>query len=170
MTTTARLALLDCEAALEDLRSEPRGLQWRTRWAAAVALLRAVGHILKNVDHQSSRAMAVAIDAEFAALKATKPEPAIFWQFIDQERNNILKSYKPSAKQNVTIQVPTIVVNRHTREAWMEGETEVAYDHVMSDGPFQGRDPREIVAQAVVWWREYLDRVDQRALGNEGSV
>jgi hypothetical protein len=107
MTATARLVLLDCEAALEDLRAGPTGLQWRTRWAAVVALLRSVGHVLQKVDAKSSRAMGQAIREAFADLKATAPEPRIFWTFIEEERNNILKEYRSSAKQNVTVRPGT---------------------------------------------------------------
>jgi hypothetical protein len=82
MTAAARLVLLDCEAALEDLLAGPTGLQWRTRWAGAVALLRSVGHVLQKVDTKSSRAMAQVVGEAFAGLKTTKPQPQIFWAFI----------------------------------------------------------------------------------------
>src|SRR5918996_909674 len=103
MTATARLVLRDCEAALDDLRAGPTGLQWRTRWAAAVALLRSVGHVLQKVDVEASPAMAQAVTEAWTRMNASKPEPRIFWGFIEEERNNILKGYRSSAKQNVTI-------------------------------------------------------------------
>jgi hypothetical protein len=164
MTATARLVLLDCEAALEDLRAGPTGLVWRTRWAAAVALLRSVGHVLQKVDVKSSTAMGRAVREAFATLKATKPEPAIFWGFIEEERNSILKEYRTAARQNVTLRPGTTGINLRTGE-----EFEVApslptlYEHVMSDGPFAGRDPRDLVREAIDWWRTYLDGIDRRA-------
>lgn len=164
MTATARLVLLDCEAALEDLRAGPTGLQWRTRWAAAVALLRSVGHVLRNVDSEASRPMGQAINEAFAELKAAAPEPRIFWGFIEEERNSILKEYRSSARQHVTVRPGTTGINLTTGE-----EFEVApsrptlYEHVMGEGAFAGRDPRDLVREAINWWREYLDSVDRRA-------
>jgi hypothetical protein len=66
--------LLDCEAALQDLRSGGTGLLWRTRWVAAVSLLRAVGDVLNKVDGERRPELRAAIDAEHAQLKATEPE------------------------------------------------------------------------------------------------
>jgi len=170
MTATARLVLLDCEAALEDLRAGPTGLQWRTRWAAAAALLRSVGHVLEKVDAKSSRAMAQAVKEGFADLKATAPEPRLFWAFIEEERNNILKEYRSSAKQNVTVRPGTIGINLKTGEEFeVAPSRSTLYEHVMGEGAFAGRDPRDLVREAIEWWRKYLDGIDHRA-GELGAV
>jgi hypothetical protein len=156
--------LLDCEAALEDLRSGATGLQWRTRWAAAVALLRAVGHVLLYVDGERSDELRSAVAAEHALLVASKPEPQIFWGFIREERNNVLKAYQFNAGQSVTVRPGGISFNLTTGEEDLSfgpsGPT--TYEHVMRGGPFAGHDPRDVVEQAIEWWRAYLDRVDAR--------
>jgi hypothetical protein len=148
--------LRDCEAALADLRAGPTGLQWRTRWAAAVALLRSVGHVLDKVDGAASPERRKAFDEAWEALQNGKPRgvPEIFWRFIEDERNNLLKAYRTSARQNVTVSVGPVGSNRPSR---------AAYEHVMASGPFAGQDPRDVVEQAIAWWRAYLDAVDQRA-------
>ena len=63
---------------------------------------------------------------------------------------------------NVTIQVPSIT--------WMpavddpRGGTVIkTYDFVMRDGPYQGRDPRELCREAIDFWRRYLDDIDAGA-------
>jgi hypothetical protein len=164
VTTKARQAVLDCEAALEDLRSGARGLLWRTRWVAAVSLLRAVGDVLYKVDGERGSELRAAIDAEHAQLKATAPEPQIFWGFIREERNNVLKAYQFSAGQSVTVRPGGISFNLTTGEEDLlfgpSGPT--TYDHVMRGGPFAGQDPRDVVEHAIEWWGAYLDRVDAR--------
>ena len=114
-----------------------------TLGAAAVPLLLSVGHVLHKVDAKSNHAMARAVEEAFVNLKATAPEPRLFWAFIEEERNNILKEYRSSAKQNVTVRPGTIGISLKTGE-----EFEVApsgptlYEHVMGEGAFAGRDPR----------------------------
>jgi hypothetical protein len=163
MTQYARLALQDARAALDELRAGPTGLVWRVRWAAAVALLRSVGHVLDKVDGTRNAAMAAAVRAKFAALKATRPEPVIFWEFIDAERNNLLKEYRTAAKQNVTIRPGTLHLNLRTGEQSSTPGLPALYEHVMSEGPFEGQDPRDVVAKAIEWWVSYLDEVDKAA-------
>jgi hypothetical protein len=164
MTAASRQVLLDCNGALEDLRAGPTGLQWRTRWAAAVALLRAVGHVLQIVDAKSSPAMKKAVGEAYSSLQDTKPEPRIYWSFIREERNNILKEYRFTARQNVTVRPGTTGINLNTGEEWeVAPALPTLYDHVMGAGPFAGRDPRDLVAEAIEWWGEYLDRIDHRA-------
>ncbi|MDL5030631.1 hypothetical protein QRD43_01830 [Pelomonas sp. APW6] len=94
MTTAAREALDDCKGALAELADGVQGGQWRRRWIISVVLLRAVGHVLDNVDGSRSAAYRLAIDSWWSQLKASKPEPAIFWSLIDEERNTILKEYQ----------------------------------------------------------------------------
>lgn len=163
LTQYARLALQDCRAALEELRANPTGLVWRTRWAAAVALLRSVGHVLEKVDGARDPAMAKAVRAKFADLKAKRPEPEIFWEFIEPERNNLLKEYRTAAKQNVTVRPGTAHLNPRTGEQHSTPGLPALYEHVMSDGHFQGRDPRDLVQEAIDWWEGYLNEVDASA-------
>ena len=48
---------------------------------ATVALLRAVAHVLKNVDGESSSTLGRIIKEEWDAVNKTKPEPQILWGF-----------------------------------------------------------------------------------------
>lgn len=88
MTPAAREALEDCRVALGDLSDEVQGRQWRVRWFACVVLLRAVGHVLDKVDGPRDPKLRRAIDQWWATLNASKPNPAIFWSFIDEDRRN----------------------------------------------------------------------------------
>ena len=152
----ARVVLDDCRKALTELTDGLQGSDWRRRWVAAIALLRSVGYVLKDVDRDTSETMSQAVDAEWHALKNDehKPEHAIFFGFIDDERNGVLHAYRFRAGQNITIDLNS----KPPRET-------VSYS--MNSGPFAGQDPRELIRHGIKWWDRYLDRVESRASGHE---
>jgi hypothetical protein len=162
MTQYARLALQDCEAALQDLRAGPTGYLWRTRWAAAVALLRSVGHVLDRVDKKTSPQLERAVDVAYAELQSTKPEPVIYWEFIKRERDNLLKEYRTEARQAIVFRPGTAHLNLRTGEQTSSPSGPTTYEHYMESGPFAGQDPRDVVASAIHWWRGYLDAIDAK--------
>jgi hypothetical protein len=91
-TFAARQVLADCRLALKMLEEEQDLRRWRVLWAGAVALTRGVGHVLNKVDGNKS-ALKIAARAACHRWKS-EPEHEIFREFIDRERNNILKEYK----------------------------------------------------------------------------
>lgn len=54
-------------------------------------MARAVGHVLHKVDGEHDATIERAVASAYAAWKADKQANAIFWDFIEQERNQILK-------------------------------------------------------------------------------
>lgn len=60
--------------------------------------MRTVGHVLAKVDARVSPAHAEAVNGLWAKLKADRRSSAIFWDFIEEERNNLLKTYAFGAK------------------------------------------------------------------------
>lgn len=164
MSQQARFVLQDCKVALEDLRAaEATGVQWRIRWIAVVALLRAVGHVLDKVDGAQSPQLRAAINKEFERLKASKPEPRIFWDFIEAERNNILKVYQFGARQSVTVRLGMLHVNFKTGEQWSDSSGPTIYTYEMATEPFVGQKPHQVVEQAIAWWEHYLDEIEKHA-------
>ena len=163
MTQYARVVLQDCEAALEDLRAEPTGHTFRCRWVGAIALLRAVGHVLKNRDRSTDTCAANAIDDAWKRLHAPETAEPIFSDFIEAERNNVLKTYRFAAKENVTVRPGNgqLTFGGGNKSASESGET--TYEHVLDDGPFEGSTPADAVALAIDWWRTYLDNIDAEA-------
>src|SRR5262245_48794944 len=105
MTLAARQVLDDCRDALGDLADGVQGPTFRRRWITALALLRAVGHVLDKIDSEKSHLYRESIRNWWKRLKSTEPEPHIFWDFIDKERNMLLKEYRMQAGQGVSIQV-----------------------------------------------------------------
>lgn len=163
MTLAAREALEDCRGALAELTDGVQGRQWRRRWIVAVVLLRAVGHVLDNVDGSRSSAYRAAISNWWSRLKAAKPCPEIFWSFIEQERNTILKEYQTHAGQGVTIQLTGVELNLPTGEQKVDVPKRPMYHYTMNSGFFKGREQRELLAEAIEWWAKELDAIDAAA-------
>lgn len=90
MTYAARKVLDDCRLALAMLEEETDLARWRVQWAGAIALVRAVGHVLDKVDGKDFATKRLASEA-FQTWKSTAEEHMIFHEFIDKERNSIIK-------------------------------------------------------------------------------
>lgn len=161
----ARLALRDCISVLEKMHTDPKGAEWRIAWIAAVALLRAVGHVLDKVDAEIDPRLRRPVDAWWVELNESKPLPTIFWDFIEQERNNVLKELTFGARQNVTVQLGHIELNVRTGESRSTPGGPIIYDYGMGAGPFADRDPRDVVEEAIEWWHEQLDGIEAGAAG-----
>jgi len=89
----ARLVLADCRAALEQAERAPDPAALRVSWAAVVALLRAVRHVLDKVDGRQSESLRRAIDARWRLWDADRAGNRIFWSFIESEPKSVLKVY-----------------------------------------------------------------------------
>ena len=149
MTTAAREVLEDCRTAVAEIGGGVQGRAWRCRWVAAVVLLRTVGYVLAAVDSSRSVKYKQAIDAAWKELQRTKPSPQIFWQFIDQERHNIVHEYEVGAGQGATVHL---------------GQNKpVEHHYLLNTGPYAGQDQRDVLREAIAWWEQYLDAVDGRA-------
>ena len=148
MTESARAVLSDCRGALDEIAGQ--GAVWRRRWITAVVLLRAVGHVLRKVDSERSPELKRAIESAWTKLQSTKPEPRIFWLFIDEARNSILKQYEMGAGQGATINLGTKTVENI---------------YLVNEGEFEGRDQRDLIRDAIAWWEKYLDAIDAATAG-----
>jgi hypothetical protein len=163
MTTQARVVLSDCQGALDSLAHCEHGAEWRRRWVTVVTLQRAVGHVLDKVDGTSSPRMASVIKTRWSLLNKTKPEPHIFWNFIEEERNNVLKEYLFAGRhasgfnvKSVSLSVGDGKIVTSTAE-----ESDEIHMHVFNEGPFAGRHQIDVAAEAIAWWKAYLDEIDK---------
>lgn len=167
MTERARLVLQDCEHAISKHSLSLTAEAFRVSWVSIGTLLRAVGHVLHKVDGPTSSAMAAAVDAKWSELKASRPHPAIYWHFIEQERNNVLKLYQLNVRRD------TIFRNRgsggrstlfridevNARGGETIGGDDRRVSHIAT-GPFAERYERELALEAHHWWASFLDEVD----------
>lgn len=164
MSLRARQVIADAVVAIEDFEASASTPYWRTRWVAVVSILRAVGYVAANVDATGDEILKSAVDSEFAEIVRTKPEPTIFWNFIFDERNRVVKEMTLGARLSITVRPGAAWYDLRTGETGGTESEPTTYDHFMRGGIYDGRDPRELCRKAIKFWNEYLDRVEQRAL------
>jgi hypothetical protein len=92
-------------------------------------------------------------------LGRSKPEPEIYWEFIVNERNQLLKEYAATPVQATLV--------HEMRFDLSTGATEnlglTRQEHVMAEGPFAGQDQRHLIKQSIQWWQAELERLDSKA-------
>lgn len=161
MTTRARQVLVDCEHALADFAASANSEFQRPRWIAVITLLRTVLDVLEQVDaRDADRTKRSRIHAARKRLFEKKPEPRIFHDFIEDERNDAVHEYELGAAVNVRILVGQAIPWMPTAIDPRGGTGTTTYEFFMRDGPFKGRDPRELCREAIEFWRAYLNEID----------
>ena len=108
--------------------------EWRTYWVAGVALLRTIGHVLDKVDTRTSTQHKVEITNIWNSWKTNKADNWVFWDFVEQERNNILKSYKFGVETD--------------DKGLLHSAT--------------GADGAQLFREAVYWWRYQLEHLESQ--------
>ena len=151
----ARRVLADCEAALEMLDDERDGQRWRVLWVGALALVRAVGHVLWNVDGRIPEARE-AIKAAYGSWKA-KPEHLVFREFIERDRNNILKQYRMNVLDSSEV---AVVVGDPEEAGYTTGILDENLYKPMKEGFRVDEDARDVYREAIQWWDEQLTRLE----------
>lgn len=145
---------------------EEKDLQrWRIHWAAAVALIRAVGHVLDKVDG-ADPAIKREANAAFARWKSDAPQHEIFREFIERERNNVLKQYQFNLHplEEVHVAVGTIL---HP----VAGDAPIEMTGIfpigdniyrpLLDSYREGDDARDVLAEAIEWWEIELIAIER---------
>jgi len=174
MTYHAREVLSDCRLAHSLLEEEADLPRWRIHWAAAVALIRAVGHVLDKVDGSDPILKAVAGE-QFRNWKGDTSEHEIFREFIERERNNLLKEYRSDVHplDSVPVAVQLVAQPLKGGEPIRLGQVlqldENCY-RPMLDGPWVGDDARDVLAEAIEWWGRRLDEIDREVLRRRSSI
>jgi len=164
--TKSHVVLQDLKHAIVDYDCLRQAEAFRISWIAVISLARAVGHVLKKVDAATSPELKRAIDEKWTELIASKPEPKIFWGFIEYERNRFLKEYEHGITRTVTVAslVPDVFITLDLANA--RGGTFSplpAPESYLSTGPFARRNEKDVAWEAYRWWQEYLRDVEHRA-------
>jgi hypothetical protein len=94
MTKHARKVLQDCTRAVALFTENHQNEDFRIHWASVIVLLRTVGHVLEKIDAKTDPTLGKAVSQKWQEIRNSKPEPEIYWGFIEKERNNILKQYE----------------------------------------------------------------------------
>ena len=153
------------------LEGEENEQRWRVLWAGAIALLRTVGHVLQKVDGKDP-ALRPLVDSAYNRWKANRSGNAVYWEFVEKERNNILKEYRFHVHEagEVDVVVTRDVVDDdagHT--STMEGVFTLKDNlfRPITDGFGQGEDARDIYSEAMKWWHSELSRIEAQLAAAE---
>jgi hypothetical protein len=149
----------DCKAAFEMLEGETRNTaKLRIYWTACVVLLRTVGHVLAKIDAQRDPRIHAAIAAAWDGWKRNRNDHAIFWDFVERERNAVLKEYEFSIEQALGLAY-TADGKIETDETgdWLVEEL----DYFWMKGPaFDLWDSRDVMVEALGWWEDQLSKIE----------
>ncbi|MET2829796.1 hypothetical protein [Mesorhizobium shangrilense] len=164
MTFRARNVLDDCRVGLSMLEDETDVRRWRVHWAASVALIRAVGHVLDKVDGEDP-IIKQAASAAFKQWKGADPRHEIFREFIERERNNLLKEYRSDVHPDAEV---ALAFEFSAQPA--SGGVPVRYAQIAEideniyrpflGGAWEGIDARDVLSDAIEWWDGELTAIE----------
>jgi len=149
----ARQVLDDCRFALTKLALAEERQEYRVMFLATIALCRAVGHVLKEVDRKQSTGAKQLIDAQYKLISDSKKDlKNIYWHFIKAERDLLLKQYQCNYDDG-----PLDLCTCDDIYSIVD-----MYSCAMKQGPFQGVDSIELLRQAIEWWDTQLIEIERR--------
>lgn len=175
MTSKAREVLDDCRLALEILEEEKDLRRWRLTWFAAITLARAVGHVLDKVDARSDPELNVLSREAYKRWNGMAPEHEIFREFIDKERNSIVKEYQFNVHPTDEVQVALMTTLRPVgggpdiRHAEVFPIADNIYRPILG-GYREGDDARDVLSEAIVWWENELGLLEAKLRERKGST
>ncbi len=147
----ARSVLQDVSSCISWLHEETDPFRFRMAVVASIALVRAVGHVLRKVDSSNCPVFAEVVKERFESWKRDRESARIFWEFIESERNNILKEYE------FRFDFSPVITTGEATHAWRVGAD--LYCPVV-DGVYVGQDVRDVLQEAVRWWTQELDAIE----------
>lgn len=146
----ARKVLDDCKKAHELLEDETDDTKFRILWVAGIALARAVGHVLDKVDSKQNETAKRVISSAYENWKKDREGNKIFWEFIDDERNRVLKEYEMGFLSGPI----------HVAASGQLFTLDENLFCPISDGAFAGEDCRDILKEAIDWWKNQLQGIE----------
>lgn len=159
-TSRARQVLKDVEFIREKLENETSTIEWRLNWITAVVLVRAIGHVLSKVDGATTPSVRELANKLHKEWKAGEKDNEIFVNFIEEERNNILKEYELGVSEG-PVPIVAIMQNSLTGEFFEQRALidENIYRPMMG-GHYEGEDGRTLLDESIIWWKIQLDKID----------
>lgn len=153
MLPTARAVLDDCKSAWSLLNLETGEVEFRLLYISSLSLLRAVGHVLKKIESKTDDNHKKIIEQTYFEWKKRRQENQIFWEFIEKERNNILKEYEIGVFQGQIFL--TTETNNLAHDLDDQLYCPITY------GAFEGQDCRDVIRDAILWWEKQLTIITQ---------
>ncbi|WP_233010730.1 hypothetical protein [Rheinheimera faecalis] len=132
--------------------------QAKILWFSCVTLLRAVGHVLHKVDSQNfTAALRDTLNSQF---KQWKTEDAIFRDFIEKERNIILKEYDLTIEVSESEEPVTFTTSDGYQFITSDGRelcvNMTLMELVKARGHGEGNTPLSVLDEAIEWWKSKL--------------
>jgi hypothetical protein len=123
-----------------------------------------VGHVLEKVDGRRDPRLRDIQRRAFEEWKRSKPKPVIFWGFIEDVRNSVIKEYEFGigswARAGPGVRSVTAEDRAGTRLTVAASDEEGAQINFFRTGPFAGRSQLHVAKEAFEWWRCHLDALD----------
>lgn len=107
---------------------------------------------MQKVDSKRDPQTAEAVDATWERWKANRETNAVFWEFIEEERNSILKQYEFGFLPG-----PVEVAVTPSDELFTLDDNLFC---PISEGRFKGEDCRDVLAQGIAWWEKELSAIE----------
>ena len=163
--TAAYKVLRDVKWLRDRLEDEPGYTEWRLYWVACVVLLRTVGHVAEKVDGRANKDLLRGSKEVFESWKAGD-EHLIFREFINKERNSILKEYETGMSEGpIPVVARTLGLDGASADFGYLIEENVY--RPIAGGYYDGEDGRTLIDEGLVWWDTQIKRMEKIANGDK---
>ncbi|WP_299956900.1 hypothetical protein [uncultured Roseobacter sp.] len=128
---------------------------WKIHWIGACSLLRGAIDLFRADSRVCVSAdLRSAVKVEWKEIKEEEDKHRIYWEFIREERNNILHEYKWTAYEEWLDEA-----GRSQQPGLMARvlfEDKYVRSLKMKSGPYKGRDSVELMQEASAWVEERI--------------
>lgn len=131
----------------------------RILWVAATALTRAALHALMKVDALRDDSLKAKVAECWKELNNSKPRPHIFWEFLEIERNLVLKQFEfgpDLADSNLLLEDGGVMLAEDGSNPCLE-----TFFSIRTDRHFRGRDGRDVLREAIEWAECYISQFEE---------
>ena len=110
------------------------------------------------MDGEANAKLRAVVRAKWNEWNANKRENAILWDFIEVERNNLLKEYKFGVEPELEYLVDDKgeILTTEEGDPFAMEEEFFRLSHV----GFEHREGRDVIEEAIEWWRKQLDAIE----------
>ena len=153
----AQRILLLAEEALKMLETETDKNRFNVECYAAICSLRSVGHVLDKVDRKNNAVLEESILKWWADLHQHADKEPMFFSFIEQERNQLLKDGIMNFDNE---NYGGFVLFDQDKNIELLPEIGDEFLFVpMRYGTYAGEDIRDMIGEAITWWKTQFDKM-----------
>lgn len=127
--------------------------EWRIYWISGLCMLRTVGQVLDKVDSKLDPALSEVISSHWKRLKAEKEKNWIFWEFIERERDNILKEFELGAAPE-----PLMLISTDQIDSGVAPDLAQFMNH-WELFTSEGLSAIDAFEEAILFWSEYIGSI-----------